>query len=194
MIDPNSDYNLICEYNRRAGMKNSTSYQGVQKRRVGFAIDTTCLVLLPLPVRSTLWHTRRLLVHWHTFVTNSALWVCHTTCAGHDHHERDGLMLDGSWTNFVDYSCAYNMHFTNWFSDRLAWAAVGGVDGDFVPLTQSQLADLHALFQSGKCCGISLRDHLYDVCVRKGEALFTKGPIVTQLFNHNPQCPTVRHC
>jgi hypothetical protein len=88
--------------------------------------------------------------------------MCHATCAGHDHHERNGLMLDGSWTNFVDYGCAYNMHFTNWFSDRLAWATVGGVDGDFVPLTQSQLADLRALYQSSKWCCTSLLQFLAD--------------------------------
>jgi hypothetical protein len=60
-----------------------------------------------------------------------------------------GMLNDGKWANYVDDGCAYNMHFTNWFSNRFASHTVGGVIGDFVPLNKSVIATLRSVYQAG---------------------------------------------
>lgn len=61
-------------------------------------------------------------------------------------------MDNGQWTNFVDYNCAYNLHFTNWFRNRIASGTIGGVAGNFEPVKKSQLTALRAVYQAGECC------------------------------------------
>jgi hypothetical protein len=68
--------------------------------------------------------------------------------AGHDHIEVAG-MLNIPQVNFVDYTCAYFMHFTNWFSNRISDGTIRGVNGAFLPISAEELHSLRSVYATG---------------------------------------------
>lgn len=103
---------------------------------------------------------------WHHTCTVTVTLTCTTAYvhAGHEHVELHG-MLDIPQVNFVEDSCAFNMHFTNWFSDRISSPTVGGAQTGFSPLGQPLIATLRALYQRRECRLLlskqSLGEHLH---------------------------------
>jgi hypothetical protein len=82
---------------------------------------------------------------------------CCFTHTGHDHAERSAL-LGIPQVNMVNDSCAFNMHFVNWFWNRVKSGSIGGTNQDFVAVDPTVLENMRRLYQPGVCCAV-LRLH-----------------------------------
>lgn len=77
------------------------------------------------------------------------MWIMCFTCAGHDHAERSAS-LNVPQVNMVDDSCAFHLHFVNWYKNRVTSGSIGGFKEELAPLDPQLLDDLDRLYQAGK--------------------------------------------
>jgi hypothetical protein len=49
----------------------------------------------------------------------------------------------------VNDSCAFNMHFVNWFWNRVTSGSIGGTNRDFEALDPRVLDNMHNMYQPG---------------------------------------------
>lgn len=152
IVDPNFDYNFNCK-SRQSTLAPSGQTSCKQHVSCGSKSHSTIsgsqsLVLLP---DASMW---AICLHPVNIQRMQPDRIVAQLCAGHDHFERSGD-FDVSQINFVSESCAYHMHFTNWFENRVVTSSMDrnaiNIQGDFVPLEESQLAKLRTVYQTSEC-------------------------------------------
>lgn len=74
------------------------------------------------------------------------------TCAGHDHSECRAF-FNIPQVNHVDDTCAFNLHFVNWYKNRTTAGSIGGIKGELVPLDSKLLDTLGKLYHPGNPTG-----------------------------------------
>jgi hypothetical protein len=91
--------------------------------------------------------------------TSDMLNVLLLTPTGHDHSERSAL-LGIPQVNMVNDSCAFNMHFVNWFWNRVTSGSIGGTNQDFEALEPRVIELIRKLYQPGACLAVR-RQHVH---------------------------------